>query len=216
MNFYERLGVAQTATADEIKAAYRKKAKAHHSDKGGDDETMRAINAAYEILSDPEERSNYDASGCDPEYVGKSQKILATALEIFHQFIKEGTKPHLILEKMRKFIAGRMAEKEAEVPGLHRQIEQLEKYRKAITPKDPAKSPDYFVSIVDSLIDDKRGEIRRANAQIEEGKDLLKVLGEYEFTGERPSKANRERDELEEAMKRSAGLFTDAYVYQVR
>lgn len=52
---YEVLGVGRDATAAEIKSAYRKLSKTNHPDAGGDPAVMRAINDAYEILSDPEE-----------------------------------------------------------------------------------------------------------------------------------------------------------------
>jgi DnaJ family protein A protein 2 len=63
--FYETLGVPKTATPDEIKKAYRKLAVKHHPDKGGDPEKFKDINAAYEVLSNPEKRELYDKYGVD-------------------------------------------------------------------------------------------------------------------------------------------------------
>lgn len=60
MDHYSTLGVQRNATPDEIKTAYRKLASKHHPDKGGDTATFQAIQAAYEILSDPEKRHSYD------------------------------------------------------------------------------------------------------------------------------------------------------------
>jgi len=57
---YATLGVPKTATQDEIKAAYRKLAKQHHPDLGGDAEKLKAINEAYSVLGDPAKRSEYD------------------------------------------------------------------------------------------------------------------------------------------------------------
>ncbi|KAF4317567.1 hypothetical protein BBO99_00006798 [Phytophthora kernoviae] len=61
--FYEALGVAKTATAAEIKKAYRKLALKNHPDKGGDPELFKTITVAYEVLSDPEKRELYDQYG---------------------------------------------------------------------------------------------------------------------------------------------------------
>lgn len=63
--FYETLGVPKTASQDEIKKAYRKLAVKHHPDKGGDPEKFKDINAAYEVLSNPEKRELYDKYGID-------------------------------------------------------------------------------------------------------------------------------------------------------
>lgn len=61
--YYEILGVGRDATTDEIKKAYRKLARKHHPDAGGDEETFKKINEAYEVLSDKEKREQYDAFG---------------------------------------------------------------------------------------------------------------------------------------------------------
>lgn len=60
MDHYQTLGVAKTATPDEIKKAYRKLASKHHPDKGGDTATFQKIQVAYDTLSDPQKRQAYD------------------------------------------------------------------------------------------------------------------------------------------------------------
>ncbi len=66
-NPYTTLGVPQTASKDEVKRAYRKRAKKAHPDrKGGNHEEMADLNRAYALLEDPEKRARYD-SGEDPD-----------------------------------------------------------------------------------------------------------------------------------------------------
>jgi DnaJ domain len=54
------LGVAVTATAEEVRAAYRRAARDHHPDAGGDPRRMRDVNAAWHVLGDPGRRAAYD------------------------------------------------------------------------------------------------------------------------------------------------------------
>jgi molecular chaperone DnaJ len=62
-NPYQTLGVARDATADQIKQAYRKLASRHHPDRGGDTKTFQEIQAAYDVLSDPQRRAGVDNPG---------------------------------------------------------------------------------------------------------------------------------------------------------
>lgn len=59
-DYYQILGVSESANQDEIKKAYRKLANQHHPDKGGDQAKFKDISVAYETLSDSQKRSEYD------------------------------------------------------------------------------------------------------------------------------------------------------------
>src|SRR3954462_2643728 len=62
-DYYEVLGVGKSASADEIKKAFRRQAVQHHPDRGGDEANFKEINEAYEVLKDPSKRQRYDQFG---------------------------------------------------------------------------------------------------------------------------------------------------------
>lgn len=80
-NYYETLGVSKTASADELKSAYRRLAKQYHPDlyagkpeteKKQAEEKFKEINHAYDVLSDPQKRAAYDQYGSEngPQFGG--------------------------------------------------------------------------------------------------------------------------------------------------
>jgi len=80
-SLYETLGISEKASAEEIKKAYRKLARKYHPDVNKDEEAVekfKEINAAYEVLSDPKKKDEYDLYG-DQMFGGQN----------FHDFARQ-------------------------------------------------------------------------------------------------------------------------------
>ena len=96
MDYYEQLGVAKNASADDIKKAYRKLAIKYHPDKNPGDkaaeEKFKEISAAYEVLSNPEKRARYDQFGHEAytSSGGAGAGGGANAQDIFNAFFGGG------------------------------------------------------------------------------------------------------------------------------
>lgn len=89
-DFYEVLGVSKTASQEEIKKAYRKVAMQHHPDRNPGDKTsedkFKEAAEAYEILNDPDKRSQYDRFGHNAFGQGRGGFGGMNTEDIFSQF----------------------------------------------------------------------------------------------------------------------------------
>ena len=89
-DLYEILGVDRSATQEELKRAYRNLARQHHPDANPDDPASEArfkdVSQAYEILSDPERRANYDRFGADVGAGGGGPFGAGSVQDIFDMF----------------------------------------------------------------------------------------------------------------------------------
>lgn len=88
-DLYAVLGVARNVSVEHIRRAYKKAAHEHHPDRGGDVETFKAVKQAYEVLSDPERRQAYDATGifegADAVKVETAQSIVSARVQAIIQ-----------------------------------------------------------------------------------------------------------------------------------
>ena len=94
-DYYEVLGVEKSATADQIKKAYRKKAIQFHPDKNPGDKTaeekFKEAAEAYDVLSNPDKRARYDQFGHAPGFYSLTirsdcTRCLFTRNYFFHYF----------------------------------------------------------------------------------------------------------------------------------
>eukprot|EP00759_Apiculatamorpha_spiralis_P008054 PhF_6_TR15053/c0_g1_i1/m.23634/K09503/DNAJA2; DnaJ homolog subfamily A member 2 len=86
---YKILGVSKNASQDDIKKAYRKLAVQKHPDHGGNSNEFAEINNAYEVLSDPQKRQQFDTYGtADPQMGGMGGM---RAEDLFKDFFHRGS-----------------------------------------------------------------------------------------------------------------------------
>jgi len=88
-DYYAALGVAKTASQDEIKKAFRKLASQHHPDKGGDTAKFQEIQAAYDTLGDEAKRAAYDNPA--PQFGGFGGGAQFNMNDIFSQMFGGGS-----------------------------------------------------------------------------------------------------------------------------
>lgn len=85
--FYDLLEISVSASDAEIKTAFKKHAIIHHPDKGGNADHFKKIKTAYDVLSNPEKKREYDG-------IGKNRNIFEDLFKnIFTQFTKRKTDP---------------------------------------------------------------------------------------------------------------------------
>ncbi|MCP9448117.1 MAG: DnaJ domain-containing protein, partial [Nitrospira sp.] len=96
MDYYRILGVSREASDDDIKKAYRKLVLQHHPDRNPGsreaEETIRRINAAYEIIGNPETRRSYDRLSWGVEPRAEAVDLDAVLQDMERTLFEEGRK----------------------------------------------------------------------------------------------------------------------------
>lgn len=131
-DLYQELGVDKTASPEQIKKAYRKKAMDHHPDRGGDEASFASVALAYRVLSDSEKRKKYD-EGESVEKVENLKTERQFAIEIVvHLYLQlvETAGVNLIhddlMELIRRNIVSMQAALETEIGKMERGVARYE------------------------------------------------------------------------------------------
>jgi DnaJ-class molecular chaperone len=182
MNFYETLGVAKSATADEIKAAYRRLAQKHHPDKGGDQVKMQEIQRAYDVLSDPEKRARHDAGENTDGPSLEDQRAIVLA-QMFMTLLDQTGDSTDIIADMKLFYVRQKANIELDIINTRRAITKREKAVKRITRK---AGENFIAAKLRTDIELKQDQIGKAQAMIVEADNLIAMLNGFVFEPDAP------------------------------
>lgn len=182
--FYDVLGVTKEANADEIKRAYRTKAKVLHPDKNnGDPTAFNDLKAAYDILKDPEKRSYYDKHGEAPKEKSSHDAAYEILIEVFSEILEREVPMHVdYLGLMRSTITSaskEMAEAEKTTK------DQLKRYNLLIKRfkhnKKGSEQSNFFVAALTSRIDQATDRLQRISEAKHQVGRALKILDGYDF-----------------------------------
>lgn len=177
-NHYDTLNLASDATPDEIKAAYRRAAQQAHPDKGGTQEDMQAINRAYEVLSDPERRAQYDATGEDQQ-IDENQKAVMELMKILQDAVVRGA-PDPVKHANTALANGR-EQVRSRISAVQRDLENVRKLQGKVL----VKSGD---NLFESLLQGRLEAGARTLGDLDEAMQLLTrvqaLVDNYQFTGE--------------------------------
>jgi DnaJ-class molecular chaperone len=198
-SLYEVLGVSKTATAKEIRRAYRKAAMKWHPDRhGGSDEVkeiFQCIQKAYDTLSNPLSREFYDNTGMrKPEADQVTHNAHEMVHQIFLQIIDQVTMPQVnieidyfdVVKEARKAITDSLANIHNERSKMQGQISKLQALQRRMKKKENHEQSPLKI-IFDEKLQKLKARYSMGEVDIEIHKQALEYANEYICTpDERP------------------------------
>lgn len=177
MSLYATLELPETASAEEIKSAYRRLSKKHHPDRGGSHIKMAAINKAYEILSDPERRKAYDENGQITPPTPLEAQARQLLLMLFAQVIEKRGESVNYVSRVRKALGQGIGTAKDKIVQIKRTIEKLE----AALPKVEVEEGSFnaFAAIVQQKIDAAKTELAGMQIELQKGELAKEMLEKY-------------------------------------
>jgi len=184
-NLYDTLGVNENATREEIKQAYRDKAKENHPDKeGGDKDRMQALSHAYSVLGNEGKRKRYDETGEEKE-VGFDVKFNSLVQDVFMKMIdrEEDVDGTDFIGCFLEVIEGIIGENRKQVHLLKRKVVKLERVINRLGVK---QGSDMIGGIVKNNLHNAKIEIKLVEENIEFFLKAQEVVGHHEYRVEVP------------------------------
>jgi curved DNA-binding protein CbpA len=188
-DLYNTLGVHKDATPEQIKGAYRRKAKSSHPDTGGDPEKFHTLQKAYDVLSDDDRRARYDKTGDTGDKRAPDPNTAALTVigqlvdEITQQIIMSDDLSHIdLVANMRKKIRDRIRDVAADQKEARRFEEKALKLQKRFK---VSKGENYIASMLEAKITACRAAIANADMQTEIFNRALAILDDASFDVDR-------------------------------
>lgn len=173
-SLYEVLGVARTASQQEIRKAYHRLALQHHPDKNRDDENanekFQKLQKVVSILGDPEKRALYDQTGCidDEELSDDALQNLCNFMRTLYREIKEED----IIEFETKY-RGSEQERKDLLEYYTKWKGKMKRVHEFVLCSDPKLDDHRFKDIIDSAI--SAGELKESKAYRQWAAEVMKT-----------------------------------------
>ncbi len=180
-NPYEILGVRRDATDEQVKAAYRRRAKATHPDSGGNPEAFSRVQKAYELLLDPVRRKVFDDTGYDVELADPVDlQALIVIEKLVNQLTLDEREPGTFdpLARMRSDLSEEMRKARFSKRELERHASRIEHHLERLE-KRPAT--DILGSMLRARIKAISTAIGETEAKIKANERACEMLYDYTY-----------------------------------
>lgn len=192
-DLYQQLGVARSASAAEIRTAYKRAAKRAHPDAGGSSAAFAALKLAYDVLRDPARRARYDAEGVVRPSQPDNSEAMALALiagklqEAVNQLVQQGARPeqNRLVESIRWKLEQLSQETVKALAG----IDKASDIWRALEPRFHTKrgKPNHISAMIRTNLEELRAHRERHEAQQRTISRALELLDDYTFDAAAPS-----------------------------
>jgi curved DNA-binding protein CbpA len=190
-DLYATLGVPRSATADEIRKAYVAAAKRIHPDAGGGAVEFVELQAAYDVLSDPERRQRYDETGdTDADADNATAMALELACQVLAKVLSEVQDPTRVdlVARMVSVLSQAAIECEQAAKAAEANAQRLEKVVKRF--KRKSKKPSPLVAMLQKQINQLGLVARAQRGELPKITRAIEVVRDHEFKWDRPAPTN--------------------------
>ena len=180
MNLYDELGLSPRCTFDEIKQRYRALAQQHHPDKGGNEDHFKKIKLAYEVLSDPSRRADYDATGKIEEDIPvRTEALQEIAGLTTHCITKINPDHDDLIFVMKRELDKTISQNKNSIILCNGFMIKLNKILNKVNRKKEGEN--FIKSIVLEQIKMRDGELKNFNHKIEVCNYMKEILEDYYY-----------------------------------
>lgn len=198
-NLYDILEVTKDCDQATIKKHYKRLAHKYHPDKAtGDTETFQRIKHAYEVLSDPEKRNRYDATGEHNHQAGQdpvTKIVLQTFMKVIDKMlagVQEQNSLQAMMQQQGRFegdvvhdvneqIKSRVKELKGGITSIQMVLKELYKVQGKVQRDDD--KPNLFESLLQQKADMGKANIESLEAELAANEGALKEINHYRDTG---------------------------------
>lgn len=206
---YADLGLDKTASHADIKRAYQRRAKDTHPDLGGDREEFERVQAAYDLLSQPQRRLTYDQTGRTEEpRAANETAALSLIAGLIETFIATAD-PELLradlVELMRQNLRTQrkdIVEKMAGFAAVAEHTRNLMKRFKRKTRRGKSAGPDFITPMFERRLAQTLDARKQGEVHLENVEAALKLLEDYTF----------QKDDLSAHPRMAMGMMQFAFV----
>ena len=179
MNPYTELDVPVSASYETIKQRYKTLAQMHHPDKGGDEEMFKRIKLAYEILSDPVRRKQYDITG-ETTTTNAKDEAIANIVQILLHVVPSFNVDQDDLIQIAEIETRTMIDLAHKDIGVtERYIANLEKVSKKLRIK--TEGENILNSFIINQIQQRKQELESLQRRVQICNLMLEILKDYEY-----------------------------------